>query len=138
MTEPELVGYHHVTLNVSDVERSARWYVEVLGFRRLTAFDTDGFSRVVLSYPRAGITLALNRHTAEVADERFDERRTGLDHVAFRVGDRKDLDAWVERLAAHGVTYSPPKPATVPGAYLVSFRDPDDIQLELFVMPPTP
>ena len=33
----EIAGIHHLGLTVSDVERSARWYEEVLGFERIGA-----------------------------------------------------------------------------------------------------
>jgi catechol-2,3-dioxygenase len=31
----EIVGIHHLGLTVSDAERSARWYQDVLGFERV-------------------------------------------------------------------------------------------------------
>jgi hypothetical protein len=36
----------------------------------------------------------------------FDERRIGLDHLAFRVADRHELQRWATHLEAKGVTHS--------------------------------
>jgi catechol 2,3-dioxygenase-like lactoylglutathione lyase family enzyme len=136
MTEaPKWVRYHHITLNVQDVERSQQWYREVLGFTRLTGFATDSFDRVILFHPESGVTLGINRHASPEADEPFDERRAGLDHLAFDVADRDALDGWVAHFDAHNVPHSEVKRAAVPGAFLVTFRDPDNIQLEVFAPP---
>lgn len=129
---PTHEGIHHVTLNVLDVARSERWYGDVLGFERLAGFETEDFARVILRHPRSGAVLGLNRHTAAVAGEPFDERRAGLDHVALRVTDRAALDAWVDRFRELGVLHSEVKPGATPGSWLVTFRDPDGLQLEVF------
>jgi len=66
----------------------------------------------------------------------FDETRIGLDHLAFGVTDRADLDAWVTRLEASRAEYSRITTAnSIPGAAVVVFRDPDNIQLEIFYDP---
>lgn len=127
-------GFHHVTINVQDVDKSERWYVEVLGFARLTQYRTDEFDRVILRHP-SGAILGLNRHHAPEAGEPFNERRAGLDHLAFTVADRDALRAWVERFDTLRVTHSDITPFAMPGAFLVAFRDPDGIQLEIFAAP---
>lgn len=132
MSEPKLSGFHHVTLNVHDVERSERWYRDVLGFTRLSSVVNDAFTRVIMRHPEGGLVLALNRHDAPPGAEPFDERRAGLDHLAFQVPDREALDDWASRFDERGVPHSEIKAAAVPGAFLIVFRDPDDIQLEVF------
>jgi glyoxylase I family protein len=129
---PTHEGVHHLTVNVHDVDRSERWYGEVLGFEPVRRIETDAFARVILRHPGSGATLGLNRHTAEVADEPFDERRAGLDHLALRVSDRSALDAWVGRFEELGIPHSDVKPGGVPGSFLVVFRDPDGLQLEIY------
>lgn len=75
----------------------------------------------------------LTHHTTEASDT-FDERRVGLDHLAFGVTDRDELQKWVTHLDGHGVPHS----GIIDAEYgpTVVFRDPDNIQLELFVYPP--
>jgi glyoxylase I family protein len=52
------------------------------------------------------------------------------------VASRDDLEAWAGRLAAAAVTRSPVAVAnSIPGAAVLVFRDPDNIQLELFFDP---
>jgi len=129
---PTHEGFHHLTLNVQDVDGSERWYGEVLGFERVRRIATDAFVRVILRHPESGAMLGLNRHTAEVAGEPFDERRAGLDHLALRVAGRSELDAWAARFEELGVPHSDVKPGGVPGTFLVVFRDPDGLQLEVY------
>jgi glyoxylase I family protein len=137
MTEPAAwSGVHHLTLNVQDVAASERWYREVLGFDRLTEYETEDFRRVLLRHAASGMVLGLNRHTSPEAAEPFSERRAGLDHLALRVADRAALEAWAARFDALGVEHSPIQPAVTPGSALVVFRDPDGIQLEIFAPPP--
>jgi glyoxylase I family protein len=130
-------GLHHLGLTVRDVKVSAAWYEDVLGFRRAGDFEApDGARRkVFLRHEGLGVRLGLTQHRHGPQDL-FDETRPGLDHLAFAVADRADLDAWAERLAGAAVTHSSIAAAnSVPGAAVLVFRDPDNIQLELFFDP---
>jgi glyoxylase I family protein len=52
------------------------------------------------------------------------------------VADHAELEAWAVRLSAAGVVHSPIAPAnSIAGAAVLVFRDPDNIQLELFTEP---
>ena len=55
-------------------------------------------------HPRGLVVTAVTH--AEGDSSAFDERRVGLDHVAFRVSDLASLEAWASRLDALGVTHS--------------------------------
>ncbi len=65
-----------------------------------------------------------------VASDTFDEDRVGLDHVSFAVADRAALEAAVALLDEHGVEHGGIKDLGTD--YLLEFRDPDRIALELF------
>jgi glyoxylase I family protein len=66
----------------------------------------------------------------------FDETVAGLDHLSFRLADIEELDDWVQRLQHWKVEYSQPADSTLrPGAKVLVFRDPDNIQLELYALP---
>jgi glyoxylase I family protein len=128
---------HHLGLTVRDVEASERWYCAVLGFERVGEFHAPGGERdkVFLRHPALRTRLGLTRHRSGDAS-RFDETRVGLDHLAFSVATRRELDEWSARFAAAGVTCSPVATAnSIPGASVLVFRDPDGIQLELFHAP---
>ncbi|MEJ2871799.1 VOC family protein [Actinomycetospora sp. OC33-EN08] len=134
-TRPALAGIHHFSPTVTDVEASAAWYERVLGLQRVPVpfphhGDEDGGHAVLLMDPGVGIAIGLHHHRAGSGD-RADERRTGLDHVAFGVPARTDLDAWAHRLDDLGVAHSGVIDETNPIPYsTVVFRDPDNIQLE--------
>src|SRR5688500_4926306 len=93
---PKLAGINHLGLTVPDVEASEAWYARVLGPTRLfveTHHQGTGHT-VILHRPDAPqFTMGLDKHQAN-RGERFDECRTGLDHVAFYVDERAELDAW--------------------------------------------
>jgi catechol 2,3-dioxygenase-like lactoylglutathione lyase family enzyme len=124
----EFSGISHLDLSVSDAESSAAWYERVCGLRRVRQVDFDSRTMIVLLHETTGLVIGLNQHHGH--GERFDERRSGLDHVGFAVSAREDLDAWAARLAELGVQHSPVTEAAS-GAALV-FRDPDNIQLEFW------
>jgi len=132
MSDTSLGGIHHLALNISDVERSVAWYTEVLGFAPLFPYDTPDFTRRIMRHP-SGVVLGLTKHHHPDADTEFSERRTGLDHVAFAVTDQAQLEAWAARLDAAGVPHSGIKVTPTTGSALIAFRDPDSIQLELYV-----
>ncbi|HEU0256911.1 MAG TPA: VOC family protein [Microbacteriaceae bacterium] len=128
---PEFRSISHLDLSVSDVARSAAWYVETLGLKQLSRSDLDNRIMVVLLHRETGLVIGLNQHRQSAAD-RFDERRPGLDHVGFAVAKREDLDAWEARLTELGVEHSPVTDSPSGSGTALVFRDPDNIQLEFW------
>lgn len=131
---PKLGGINHIGLTVPDVEASEAWYTRVLGLTLafVEPHHLGTGHTVVLHRPDSPLfSLGLDKHEANQG-ERFDECRTGLDHVSFQVADRAQLDAWADHLDQHGVPHSGITERTEPFPYAVLvFRDPDNIQLEL-------
>ena len=130
---PDVSGIHHVSVTVTDIERSVPWYSDVLGLTKLMEEqhpDGAGYA-VVLGKPDWSMCVGLHTHQTNER-ERFAESRTGLDHVGFMVPGRAELDAWESKLTELGVEHSP---VNDQGGYAVLvFRDPDNIQLEFFSM----
>src|SRR5262245_46251387 len=93
-----LVGVHHLGLTVQDVERSTRWYENVLGFGESGRLGTpdDPRQKIFLRHPDLAIRLGLVQHR-NGATHRFDETHTGLDHLAFAVPAVAALRRWCER-----------------------------------------
>jgi catechol 2,3-dioxygenase-like lactoylglutathione lyase family enzyme len=131
---PSVEGLHHIGLTVCDIEASEVWYTQVLGLTRAFVEPHHGGGTgyaVVLHRPGTSLFLGLDKHEANQG-ERFDEGHTGLDHVAFHIADRTELDAWVEHFDRQGVPHSGINEFTEPFPFAVLvFRDPDNIQLEL-------
>jgi catechol 2,3-dioxygenase-like lactoylglutathione lyase family enzyme len=129
---PDITGLYFVGLSVRDVGRSTAWYTEVLGLTTVQeAVDADRrHGGVVLRHPPSGLLIGLFAHRSNPG-EPFSELRTGLDHLEFGVANRAELEAWAARLDALGVDRSPIKER--PSACILTFRDPDNIQLEFYV-----
>lgn len=134
---PAITGISHVDLSVTDLEASDAWYRELLGAVPLFGGrnEAHGLDVRYIIVPDAGVVIGLEQHDDNDASS-FDERRVGLDHLAFNVADRDELDAWVARLdelgiAHDGITEQEPWDVLV-------FRDPDNIQLELFLLKADP
>lgn len=129
---PNITGLHHLSLTVSDLETSVPWYGATLGFDVLGEDDHAGGRTVVLIQRPAGLTLLLQQHKAHEGST-FSEHRPGLDHVAFRVETSDELERWRAHFVETGVEFQ----SLIEEAYgsVLIFRDPDRIQLELFVDP---
>jgi glyoxylase I family protein len=124
-------GIGHVALTVSDLRASADWYGQLFGTEPVLDEDVGAFHHIV--YSVGGTLVGLHGHPTTSADDRFDEHRLGLDHVAFGCEDRSQLEQWVDRLDALGVAHGGIVDA--PYGSGLSFRDPDGIALEFFAPP---
>lgn len=130
---PELRGLYYVGLTVRDVHASAAWYIRVLGMTKvLERLKADGVhAEALLSHLGSGMLIGLTSHGANDGTP-FSEYRTGLDHLELGVADRAELEAWVSHLDALGVAHSEIKELS--SSLIVTLRDPDNIQLELYVL----
>lgn len=131
MTEPTLSAIDHIAITVHDLDQSERWYTEVLNFSRVTLAPGESFQRIIMRHP-SGIILGLTRHDAPEASASYSERRPGLDHLSFGVADREQLEAWAVRFDQRGVAHSEITQIASSGSCFIAFRDPNNIQLEVF------
>ena len=132
MTTPTIIpAITHVAVTVSDLATSEAWYSKVLGVAPVLDEDTGDFRHIV--YSLGGTLLGLHGFHTGTRDERFDEHRLGLDHIAFGCASRDELVAGAGRLDQLGI----PHGEIVDAGYGsgLSFRDPDNIALELFAPP---
>jgi catechol 2,3-dioxygenase-like lactoylglutathione lyase family enzyme len=128
---PPLTRVHHLSLTVSDLASSVEWYCRVLGLERVMEEHHEGGMAIVLTRPGTSLFLGLHRHDRNDGSP-GDETITGLDHVAFHVAERQDVDAWIQRLDGFGIAHGELYETNDPFPYaLVAFRDPDNIQLEV-------
>jgi glyoxylase I family protein len=130
---PSINGRVEINLTVLDPVRSGAWYRELLGMETRYEFSApDGsLDYVCLGEPRSGLVLCLVGHATNPGD-RFSESRTGLDHLEFLVDQRSDLDEWAVRLDTLGIEHSGVKEPSHTQNAMLTFRDPDNIQLEFF------
>jgi glyoxylase I family protein len=130
MCAPRIEGFGHIDLTVTDGERSASWWTEVLGFKLVLRVERPGFRVWSMLHP-SGLSVGLMTHD-DVSSSKFDERAVGLDHLAFNVRHRATLEEWATHFDSLGVAHSEIKDEN--GGPLMTLRDPDDIQLELHAL----
>lgn len=126
-----IIAVHHLSFTVTDLARSVDWYRRVLELVVDAEVKADTFLRTRLRHPESAIVLTLTQHDRGSGDA-FDETRTGLDHVAFRVPSVADVESFQAHLAEQGVDHSPVKRSDFLAS--VTLRDPDNIQLEVMAL----
>jgi glyoxylase I family protein len=124
----------HVRLTVTDIERSRQFYESVFGWPVLIEVpeSADSATQEALSFLFGGVVYDLGGTLIglrPVAADTFHEDRCGLDHIAFRVASRAELDDAAAHLDDLGVQHEPVK--DIGPSYILEFRDPDNIALEL-------
>ena len=131
-------GFSHVRLTVTDIARSKAFYDQVFGWP--TAVDASDsvdepgvtespekfYGGVVYQTPQ-GTLFGLR----PVGSSGFDSEHTGLDHVSFAVASRAALDSAATALSEAGIEHGEVTDLTEAGMAILSFQDPDDINVEL-------
>jgi glyoxylase I family protein len=122
-------GIHHLTLTVTDRDRARDFYTRLLGFEEVMEFGP----KLVLSNGTQILSLHLPPDPRQAPrDDQFNESRVGLDHLSFMVENRRDLERAARLFDEQGVPRGEIKDLgpDLP-IYVLAFRDPDNIQLEL-------
>lgn len=124
MSVPKAIG--HLVLNVTDVERSTKFYRDVVGFQ--VARMRPDRSGAFLTCGVVHHNLALFK--APAGAQPAQKGQIGLNHFAFQVDDYQALqeahdrlteaNAVIDHIVDHGMTRS------------VYFLDPDGIMMELY------
>ena len=128
----EFPAITHVAVTVTDLAVSRPWYERLIGSAPVLDEDTGTFHHVVFALG-SGTLLGLHTHPAGDTGVRFDERNTGLDHLAFGCANRAELERWAARLDELGIEHGGVVDAHYGSG--LSFRDPDNIALEFFAPP---
>lgn len=134
---------HHIRLTVTDIHRSKAFYQLLLGEE--TAFDlSDKVDEPGVRedpaqlYGGVGFGVGdqlLGLRPVAAPGERFDSTRVGLDHLSLLVASEDDLHAAAARLDEAGVEHGDVTHLEATGMVILSIQDPDDINIELVVMP---
>jgi glyoxylase I family protein len=124
----------HIRLTVTDIARSREFYESVFNWPINLEMpeDADDATRERFAFLFGGVIYNVGDSRVAlrpVADDRFDEDRTGLDHLAFPLASKSELDDAARQLDELGVAHEPIKDIGV--MYILEFRDPDNIALEL-------
>ena len=146
----KIIGAHHTSYTVSNLERSLEFYVGLLGCELLWQREiSDPYFRDIVGYPDcvvkgAQLKIPGSNHVIELFQYLTPPGRpsdlqpgdTGSSHIAFLTDD---LQAAYGELNARGVTFrSPPVEITAGanrGGWGIYMEDPDGITMELFQPP---
>lgn len=120
---------NHIILTVSDIERSRKFYGELLDFE---IHDIPAEFGSLVYFPVEGAQVWLIEHDQTPPGDRFSEFRIGLDHLAFSAPDKPFLDELATKLIAAGVDTKGVELFHDRWHY-IAFRDPDNIQLEYWL-----
>ena len=118
----QLEGIDHVAMGVRDIERSAKWYIDVLGFERLHEGMWNGVPTFI-GKGNTGIAL----FPANEEPKMSAHREIRMLHLAFRA-DRENFLAAQQDLKKHGIKFEFQDHEI---AHSIYFRDPDGHQLEI-------
>lgn len=130
---PTFSDVSHISFSVRDAEKTARWWQDVFGLAELVRIDDhEGWHAILLELTEA-IAIEFQQHDANQG-ETFDPVRTGADHLGLAVDSREQLLEWQAHFEDKGVEHTPV--ADQPYGSVLTFKDPDRIQFELFYLDP--
>lgn len=121
----------HLVLYVRDLERSRRFYADVLGWREVRG-------DMPVSFPAAAFSSGRTHHELLLIEVGPDAtpipagRRVGMYHFGLKVGDSDDeLRAALARLNEAGVTVRGASDHTI--THSLYIEDPDGNEIELYI-----
>ena len=131
-------GIHHVDLAVTDVTRSLGFYLSLLGplgWAEEVRYPTYRGTEEVVYLSAAAGGQALGLRPADGGTHNY--YNVGIEHLAFEVDSRDEVDAAHERCLARGdnVHFPPEEDRDIRGYYGTFVFDPDGIRVEVFCWP---
>jgi glyoxylase I family protein len=126
---PTFSKVSHISFSVRDAATSAEWWRDVFGLVDVERVHGEGWHGILLIHTPTATILEFQQHDANQG-ERFDPVRTGFDHLGFKVDTPEQLDEWQSHFEQNGVTHTPV--AQREYGSVLTFKDPDGIQFEMF------
>jgi catechol 2,3-dioxygenase-like lactoylglutathione lyase family enzyme len=120
-----LEGIDHVAIAVADVERSAKWYADTLGFERQFDGKWDGVPTFIGKGSTAIALFPLRPNSPGIASTNTSPG--GMLHLAFRA-DRQNFQAAQEELHRRGIKFNFEDHEI---SHSIYFHDPDNHVLEI-------
>jgi glyoxylase I family protein len=125
---------HHIDLAVSDVERSLAFYLAVLGpvgLREWKRFATYRGTEEVIYLSVGDRAQYLGLRPADGGEHHY--YSVGLEHLAFYVDTREEVDAAYQRCLEIGarIQFPPEEDRDIEGYYEMFVFDPDGLRVEV-------
>lgn len=121
-------GIHHIALRCSDMEKTKKFYQELLGFQ--VVLDTPDLFGMMVGSHFIGFKQAT---LAEGGEKTFNPYHVGMDHLAMACEDEAELQRVAKALADAGVENTGVNKDPLLSKDYVAFKDPDRIQWELYM-----
>ena len=128
---------HHFQIQVSNIQKSAKFYGELLGRLGFTeVLEMEG----MVEWQKEGTRIIVAQSPKRFLTDGYHRKRIGLNHIAFRAPSRSAVDELYHNYLVPKkipTLYGGPKEweGYDPGYYAVYFEDPDRIKLELVYVP---
>tara|TARA_R110002074_G_C12442313_1_gene657793 strand:+ start:398 stop:799 length:402 start_codon:yes stop_codon:yes gene_type:complete len=124
-------GAHHIGLTVSKLEKSAAFFIEMLGWKEVKR--NEAYPSIFVSDGKIMLTLWAVKKTSGVPFDR--KSNVGLHHLALHVSSETGLDQIYQRLTENNmvVEFSPELLGSGPAKHMMCF-EPSGIRLE-FIWP---
>lgn len=117
--------WDHLGIKSADVEKSLRFYCEILGLEKQEDLEIFGKRFIFVGND----TISIEIEAGSPGDRRIDPRaQTGLYHLAFTV---EDVTGLVERLRSQGVPIALEPMSTRPDRLVAFVEDPDGAFIQL-------
>jgi len=115
----------HITINVSDIDRSVDFYTSICGLSIARDRRKEGRHNVWL-----GPSLAAGEDPAFVLVMVQDEVKSRLDHFGFQCDSRAEVDQIAELARSQDFLIDPPTDVGGVVGYFTTIRDPDGHLIE--------
>lgn len=122
-------AFDHVTITVSDLERSVDFYQRILGLEVMGMLEQNGGNFKIVYLDAGGAIIELfhfkqgGQPLPEVKDSDI-----GIKHIGFRVDN---VDEVVKKLKEAGIRFTLEPFDATGGVRIAFFKDPDGILIEL-------
>jgi len=122
---------HHIELYVSNINRSIKfwgWLLEELGYQPFQNWQYGQSWKLDHTY------IVFVQVEERYLDIPYHRCRAGLNHVAFQVNSRKEVDEFTKKVKDKGMNILYPDKHPFAGGeehYALYFEDPDRIKVEL-------
>lgn len=119
--------YHHTHICCEDLQRSEKWWIEVMGAELNTRIEVSGSPITKLNIGGTMVFLSPKIEGMDV-ELRKDNPCWGLCHIAFAV---EDMRASISELRAKGVEIMKGPIETMTGTTIAYVQAPDGVEVEL-------
>jgi glyoxylase I family protein len=121
-------GLDHIAVFTVDIDESVRFYRDVMGFTENRRVP-NGDSTLIYMQINETSAIELFDHERPIEYHEHSDSTSGVAHICLAV---TGIDAWNERLQAHGVTFTLPL-CTLEHLEkrILLFKDPNGVVIEL-------